>query len=109
MDCSLPGSSVHGILQARTLEWVAISFSRESSQSRDQTLHLKSPALAGRFLFSQVVLVVKNPPDNEGDTGFTPELGRSLENEMATHSSILAWKIPWKEEPGRLKSTGLQE
>ena len=35
MDCSLPCSSVHGILQARVLEWVAISFSR-SSQSRDQ-------------------------------------------------------------------------
>ena len=31
MDCSLPGSSVHGILQARILEWVAISFSRASS------------------------------------------------------------------------------
>ena len=35
MDCSLPGSSVHGILQARILEWVAISFSRRSSQPRD--------------------------------------------------------------------------
>ena len=34
-DCSLPGSSVHGILQARILEWVAISFSRGSSQPRD--------------------------------------------------------------------------
>ena len=33
MDCSLPGSSVHGILQARTLEWVAISFSKSSHQS----------------------------------------------------------------------------
>ena len=33
--CSLPGSSVHGILQARTLEWVAISFSKGSSQPRD--------------------------------------------------------------------------
>ena len=31
-----------------------------------------------------------------------------LEQEMATHSSILAWKIPWKEEPGRLQSMGLQ-
>ena len=31
-----------------------------------------------------------------------------LENEMATHSSILAWKIPWAEDPGRLKSMGLQ-
>ena len=37
MDCSLPGSSVHGILQARVLEWVAISFSRGSSRSTDQT------------------------------------------------------------------------
>ena len=37
MDCSPPGSSVHGILQARILEWVAISFSRESSWPRDQT------------------------------------------------------------------------
>ena len=37
MDCSLPGSSLHGILQARILEWVTISFSRESSQLRDQT------------------------------------------------------------------------
>ena len=35
MDCSPPGSSVHGILQARILEWVAISSSRESSQPRD--------------------------------------------------------------------------
>ena len=37
MDCSLPGSSVHGIFQARVLEWVAVSFSRGSSQPRDQT------------------------------------------------------------------------
>ena len=37
MDCSLPGSSVHGLLQARILEWVASSFSRGSSRPRDQT------------------------------------------------------------------------
>ena len=37
MDCSLPGSSVHGIFQATILEWAAISFSRGSSQPRDQT------------------------------------------------------------------------
>ena len=37
MDFSLPGSSVHEILQARILEWVAISYSRGSSQPRDQT------------------------------------------------------------------------
>ena len=37
MDCSPPGSSVHGVFQARILEWVAIPYSRESSQPRDQT------------------------------------------------------------------------
>ena len=37
MDCSLPGSSVHGIVQAIVLECIAISFSRGSSQPRDQT------------------------------------------------------------------------
>ena len=37
MDCSLPGSSIRGIFQARVLEWVAISFSRRSSQPRDWT------------------------------------------------------------------------
>ena len=37
MDCSLPGSPVHGIFQARVLEWVSISFSRRSSQPRDWT------------------------------------------------------------------------
>ena len=38
-------------------------------------------------------------------------LGRedALEKEVATHSSILAWEIPWTEEPGRLQSMGLQE
>ena len=39
MDCSPPGFSVHGILQARVLEWVAISSSRGSSRPRDLTLH----------------------------------------------------------------------
>ena len=37
MDCSLPGSSIHGIFQARVLKWVAVSFSRGSSRSRDWT------------------------------------------------------------------------
>ena len=65
MDCSPPGSSVHGILQARILEWVAISFSKGSSRARDWTLvcfascigrwvlyqwcHLGSPQVSFRF------------------------------------------------------------
>ena len=47
MDCSLPGSSVHGIFQARILEWVAVSFSRGSSQPRDQT-HASYVSCTGR-------------------------------------------------------------
>ena len=49
MDCSPPGSSVHGILQARILEWVAMPSSRGSSLPRDRTLSLMSPERAGRF------------------------------------------------------------
>ena len=82
MDCSPPGSSVHGILQARILEWVAIAFSRSSSRLRNWTgasciaddlpteLWGKPRALfsyrALSTWASQVALVVKNPPANSG-------------------------------------------
>ena len=49
MDCILPGSSVHGILQAIVLEWIAISFSRGSSRPRDRTQ--VSHILDRRFTF----------------------------------------------------------
>jgi len=62
MDCSLPGSSIHGILQARILEWGAILI------------------------------------------GY---INRISEKAMAPHSSTLARKIPWTEEPGGLQSMGL--
>ena len=51
--------------------------------------------------------MVKNRPANAGDTeeaGSIPGSGRSLEEEMATHSSVLAWRIPWTEESGGLQS-----
>ena len=49
--------------------------------------------------------VLKNLPANAGDSGDAgsiPGLGKSPEEGLATHSSILAWKIPLTEEPGRL-------
>ena len=49
MNCSSPGSSVHGTLQARILEWVAVPFSMASSQTRDQT---QVSPIAGRFFTS---------------------------------------------------------
>ena len=56
--------------------------------------------------------MVKNPPASAGDTGdmgLIPGREDPLEEEMATHSSFLTWKIPWREEPGRLQSMGWQE
>ena len=53
-----------------------------------------------------------NPPANAGDIrdlDLIPGLGRSLEKGTATHSSILAWRIPWTEEPGGLRSMGSQK
>ena len=82
MDCSPPGSSVHGILQARILEWVAISFYRGSFWPRDQT---RVSYIGRQILFHWTTRV---------------------EKAMAPHSSTLAWKIPWMEEPGRLQSMG---
>ena len=49
MDCSPPGSFVHGLLQARILEWFALSCSRGSSKPRNRTTFPVSLALAGRF------------------------------------------------------------
>ena len=60
MDCSPPGSSVHGISQAKALEWAAISFSRGSSRPRDRFLVSYT---AGRFFTAE-------PPGKEGEAAF---------------------------------------
>ena len=183
MDCSLPGSSVHGISQARILEWVAISFSRGSSCPRDLTL---ASCTAGALshcrqsltdwatreaqydyyshvlVKDQLCLILWDPwtvahqaplfmefsrqehwsglpflPSgdlpNPGIKPGSPALQADpvaqmvkrlsavqetrfwylgwedpLEKEIAAHSSILACKIPWTAEPGRLLSMGSQ-
>ena len=53
--------------------------------------------------------VVKNPPANGGDSGLIPGSGKSLETEMATQSSILAWEIPWTEDLDGLQSMESQK
>ena len=96
MDCNPWGSSVHGILQARILEWVAISFSRASARPRDWT----NPHL----LYWQEDSLPTEPPQK---SWLHLSLNSLLEEKaMTTHSSTLAWKIPWAEEPGRLRSMG---
>ena len=76
MDCSLPGTSAHGILQARILEWVAISFSND--QPRQQ-------------IKKQRHYFVDKGPSSQS---YVFASSHRLEKEMATHSSILAWRIP---------------
>ena len=59
-----------------------------------------------------VALVIKNPPANaETKEMWVWSLGQEdpLEEGMATHSNILAWRIQWTEEPGRLQSMGSQK
>ena len=60
---------------------------------------------------SQVAPVVKNPSGNAGaagDTGLIPESEDPLEEGTATHSSVLAWRTPWTEDPAGLQSMGSQ-
>ena len=52
--------------------------------------------------------LIKNLPANAGDVGLILGQDDPLEEEMATHSSILAWRIPWTRDPGRLQSMGSQ-
>ena len=53
--------------------------------------------------------MVISPSANAADVGSTPRQEDPLEKEMATHSSVLAWEIPWTEEPDGLKSMGSQK
>ena len=71
MDCSLPGFPVHGILQARILEWLAMPSSRGSSQPRDWTHVSGGSCTAGRFLATE-------PPGKPGDPTTSLKCGNSL-------------------------------
>ena len=90
MDCSLPGSSIHGVFQARVLEWVAIAFS-------------ENPMDGGAW-WAAVHGVAKSWT-RLSDFTFTFPF-HALEKEMATHSSVLAWRMPRMGEPGGLPSMG---
>ena len=62
---------------------------------------------AYRGMYNMSLGVVQGPP-GKVILHFREWIGALLEEEMATHSSILAWRIPWTEKPGRLQSRGLQ-
>ena len=134
IDGSAPGSPVPGILQARTLEWVAISFSNAWKWK------VKVKLLSHVWLLATPWTAAHQAPTSMGFSrqeyrsgvplpspftivlmaiavltfcGWVTILNSKLlvsikltEKAMAPHSSTLAWKIPWTEEPGRLQSTG---
>ena len=120
MDCSPPGSSVHGILQARVLEWDAIAFSDihttkfkkyaflivafgEGNGTPLQYSCLENPMDGGAW--KAAVHGVAEGRTLLSDFIFTFHF-HALEKEMAAHSSVLAWRIPGTEEPGGLLSMG---
>ena len=85
MDCSLPGSSIHGIFQARILEWIAISFSRGSSQPRDRAW---VSHIAGRCF---IVRATREANNNKKKRIINPECVRYCGTTVA---SLLTLSLP---------------
>ena len=119
MDCSLPCSYIHGIFQA--MYWSVLLFPSPEDlpnpgiEPRSLTLQVDSlPTETPPLLIvclertSLVAQMVKSLPTMLETQVQCLSQEDLLEKEMATHSSILAWKIPWTEEPGRLQSMGSQ-
>ena len=91
--------------------WLPLTFIQFKERTTRKIFHGKIFKLGKGYYSvwaSQVTLVVKNTSVNARDIRFG-SLGRKdpLEEDRATHSSILAWRIPWTEEPGGLQSMGL--
>ena len=137
MDCSLQGSSVHGIFQAIVLEWIAISFSRDLP---DPGIEPWSPRIYHYILIivtqesllsryhhkcqqkrqlcfitkpvhvwvSLVAQMVKNLSAKQETQVWSLGQEGPPEKGMATNSSVFAWRIPWIKTPGRLQSMGSQ-
>ena len=82
MDWSLPGSSVHGISQARILEWITISFSRGSSQLMDQT---QVSHIEGRFF---TIWATREAPQKGGQRPYVTGPWRPLE-ELRFYSKVI--------------------
>ena len=77
MDCSRPAFSSHGILQAKILEWIVVTSSRESSQLRALT-HISYVSCIGRSAITWEALVIKNLPSTAEDAGLIPSQGTKI-------------------------------
>ena len=108
VDCSPPGSSVHGESPGKNTGVGCHAL----LQGIFPTQGLKPGLLQCRWILYQLSHQGILPSTRLGCINLTtglPSLGEdSPKKEMATHSSLLAWRIPWTEEPGRLQSMGSQ-
>ena len=95
VDCSPPGSSVHGISQARILEWVAISYSRGSSQARDQT-RISCVSCIGRRILSSGSWDQRCRGKKMGHCGIEWNSAESNPSDPGTTSTLLSWCSDWK-------------
>ena len=95
MDCSPPGSSVHGILQARILEWIAMPSSRGSSQPRDRT---QVSGIEGGFLSVWATREAKQPLE----VGYLSSPTESIKVKWCTWGCILCWQENGGLNPGSL-------
>ena len=98
MDCSPPGSSVHGILQARIVEWVAISYSRGSSQPRERTC---ISCLAGGFF---TIEPAQKPHLEAHYPRYSLKTILSISEPV---SAVTLWKLPCEWLPGNMTSQHL--
>ena len=130
IDGSPPGSPLHGTLQAWILEWVTTrdGVLHWAAWHFNNSIYLKALPLRPQIICLIILLIEQEnlelslippsalygiPPWHSGKEPAcrsSASLGWEdpLEKEMATHSSILAWKIPWTEKPGGLQSMGSQ-
>ena len=120
IDHQAPLSTV--VFQARMVEWVAISSSRDLPETGIKLMSPPAPARqvdslplihigspVSRILGFPRGSLVENPHANAGNMGLIPSSGRSLEEEMATHSSILAWKCHGQRSLAGYSSWGCKE
>ena len=93
MDCS-PGSSVHGILQARILQWVAISFSRGSSQSRDRT-QTQVSRTAGGFVTIWATRQAQSASEPSANCNHFAGRGSCLDVHACWQIGGSCWRLAW--------------
>ena len=117
--CSPPGSLVHGIFQAKAVEWGAIAFSEGTMLSKslvqfsvDGWSCVPSQLYLGQTMVEVMKIMVAQMVKHLSTMRETRVrvLGWEdpLEKEMAIHSSTIVWKSPWTKEPGRLQCKGSQ-